>query len=181
MRKKTKDITDVHMTKSELMEAYEKYKDSDTLAVNLHIHMPDDSIEIIFNSEGHNKIKYVDETYDENLIHKNCKDIYIIDVDFFADKLLEFGFDSALRILYRGKRLARHGWNGKSMFIYYVPKFSYKPKTKAALKHCMNKDGMVPYGAYIAIKTADGTVVPWVASQTDILARDWYVVDDEGM
>lgn len=36
--------------------------------------------------------------------------------------------------------------------------------------------GSVPYNAYIAMKTANDTVVPWLASQTDILAEDWYVV-----
>ena len=34
----------------------------------------------------------------------------------------------------------------------------------------------VPYGAYIAMKTAQGNVVPWLASQTDMLADDWYIV-----
>ena len=32
-------------------------------------------------------------------------------------------------------------------------------------------------GAYIAMKTAQGNVVPWLASQTDMLADDWGIVD----
>lgn len=35
----------------------------------------------------------------------------------------------------------------------------------------------VYYGAYIAMKTTQGNVVPWVVSQTDILAEDWFIVD----
>ena len=35
----------------------------------------------------------------------------------------------------------------------------------------------VPYGAYIAMKTAQNNVVPWLASQTDMLAEDWIVVE----
>ena len=33
------------------------------------------------------------------------------------------------------------------------------------------------YRAYIAMKTAQGNVVPWLASQTDMLAEDWVVVE----
>ena len=35
------------------------------------------------------------------------------------------------------------------------------------------ENGMVPYGAYVAIKTAQGNVVPWNASQNDMLSEDW--------
>jgi hypothetical protein len=37
-------------------------------------------------------------------------------------------------------------------------------------------DDMVPYCAYIAMKTAQDNVVPWLASQTDMLAQDWEIV-----
>lgn len=61
------------------------------------------------------------------------------------------------------------------MFIYYVPANSYPPSTDIALNYF---GGSVPYDAYIAMKTANDTVVPWLASQTDILAEDWYVVSN---
>lgn len=173
------DIQEIpRMTKEEFMSQYKKYKDSENLAVNLHIHMPDDSIEIIFNSRGHNKVEYVDKTYDENLTHKNSKDIYIVGAEFISDRILEFGFEAALQIIQRGKRVARKGWNGKGQFIYYVPSGNYAPCTKVAAKYCTNNDGLVPYGAYIAMKTVDGTIVPWLASQTDLLAKDWYTVEN---
>jgi hypothetical protein len=38
-------------------------------------------------------------------------------------------------------------------------------------------DDMVPYRDYIAMKTAQNDVVPWVASQTDVLAEDWEIVN----
>ena len=37
--------------------------------------------------------------------------------------------------------------------------------------------GLVEYGAYIAMKTAQGNVVPWLASQTDMLAEDWIIIE----
>ena len=40
-----------------------------------------------------------------------------------------------------------------------------------------DEDGKVEYGAYIAMKTAQGNVVPWLPSQTDMLAEDWILVD----
>lgn len=82
-------------------------------------------------------------------------------------------FGTALAALKNGYKLAREGWNGKGMFIYYVPAASYPAQTDIA-KSAFGE--MVPYGAYLAMKTAQGNVVPWLASQTDILAEDWTVV-----
>lgn len=167
------------MTKKELFEKYEKFKNCKDLKINLYIHMPDDSTEIIFNSMGHNKVEYIDKTYDDDLTHKNSKDIYILGVEFASDQIAEYDFGAALIIMQRGKRVARKGWNGKDMFCYYVPKGEYEPYTKAAAKYCVNDENKVPYSAYIAMKTVDGTVVPWLASQTDMLAHDWFIVENK--
>ena len=79
-------------------------------------------------------------------------------------------FSEALKSIKEGKQVARKGWNGKDMFIYYVPANTYKAQTDVARK-TFGDD--VPYLAYIAMKTVDGSVVPWLASQTDLLADDW--------
>ena len=83
-------------------------------------------------------------------------------------------FGQAIEALKQGKKVARAGWNGKGMFLYYVPAASYSPSTHIAKETFGGKD--VPYGAYIAMKTAQGNVVPWLASQTDMLAEDWTIV-----
>lgn len=83
-------------------------------------------------------------------------------------------FGGALMALKRNQRVARDGWNGKGMWLYLVPANSYPAQTEAAKK---NIGDMVPYGAYIAMKTAQGNVVPWLASQTDVLGEDWFVVE----
>lgn len=83
------------------------------------------------------------------------------------------GFGLALAELEAGKKLARTGWNGKGMYIYYVPAGVYPAVTPIARMEFGEK---VPYGAYLAMKTAQGNVVPWLASQTDILAKDWEIV-----
>lgn len=83
----------------------------------------------------------------------------------------------AVEAMRSGLRVSREGWNGKGMFLYHVPANRYVPTTDAGreIAECEH-DGLVPYGAYIAMKTAQNNVVPWMASQTDVLAEDWQVV-----
>lgn len=85
-------------------------------------------------------------------------------------------FGDALNWLNKEKAVMRSGWNGKGMFIYLVPPGNYPARTPVA-KAFFGENALVPYGAYIAMKTAQGNVVPWLASQTDILATDWKVYD----
>ena len=83
-------------------------------------------------------------------------------------------FACAIKALKEGYRIARKGWNGKGMYLYLVPANEYPSVTDVAKEEFGEK---VPYGAYIAMKTADGIVVPWTASQTDILSEDWVFVE----
>lgn len=84
-------------------------------------------------------------------------------------------FSVALNALKGGMKVAREGWNGKGMFLYYVSEGRYPVKMDAA-KDIADKDGMVSYGAYIALKTVQGNVVPWLPSQADLLSDDWIIV-----
>ncbi len=83
-------------------------------------------------------------------------------------------FGEAVEKLKEGYKVAREGWNGKGMFLYYVPAQKYKPTTEVA-KELLNGED-VPYRDYIAMKTVDNEIVPWVASQSDVLVEDWVVV-----
>lgn len=83
-------------------------------------------------------------------------------------------FGLAIEAMKKGKKVCRSGWNGKGMFLYHVPANSYAAQTDAAFAEFGE---LVPYGAYIAMKTAQNNVVPWLASQTDMLADDWEIVD----
>lgn len=66
-------------------------------------------------------------------------------------------FGDALDMLKKGYRMARQGWNGKNMWLaLQVP----DKNSKMSLP-------------YIYMFTADGNKVPWLASQTDMLAEDW--------
>lgn len=79
----------------------------------------------------------------------------------------------AVEAMEAGERVARAGWNGKGMWLYHVPENSYPAMTEAAR---VAFGDVVPYGAYIAMKTAQGNVVPWLCSQTDLLADDYVIV-----
>lgn len=144
--------------------------------VILYIHMPDGETEIIINPKVDEKMEYIEKAYDENLYHKNGSGIYIEDVIFSCENdTLDFG--AALEEMKRGKRAARKGWHAEGMYLYYVPDGRYKPCTEVA-EALVGEDGRVQYGEYIAINTAKDCVVPWVPSQTDMLAEDWYTLTD---
>lgn len=85
-------------------------------------------------------------------------------------------FGEALHALKNGQAVERCGWNGKGMFIYLVGPGNY-PAQSIVAKARWGEDAKVPYGPYIAIKSAQGTVYPWVASQSDILADDWCIAE----
>lgn len=69
-------------------------------------------------------------------------------------------FSQALLSIKSGKQLARKGWNGNGQFIeLQVP----DEHSKMSLP-------------YIYITTVQGKRVPWLASQTDLLAKDWYLI-----
>lgn len=84
-------------------------------------------------------------------------------------------FGMAIEALKIGQKVARSGWNGKGMFVYYVPPASYPVQTEAARKH-FGDNSLVPYNAYLAIKNVNETVSTWVPSINDVLAQDWEIL-----
>ena len=85
-------------------------------------------------------------------------------------------FAVALRSLKLGSKVARAGWNGKGMFIFLVPGSTFKV-SRPPLLGIYPEGTEIKYHAHVDMKTADGQVVPWLASQTDLLADDWMVVE----
>lgn len=79
-----------------------------------------------------------------------------------------FDFGEAIRRMKNGARVARKGWNGKGMFVMHCG--------VEGEKYTLDDGTEVIRRDYLYMKAADDTVVPWVASQTDILAEDWYEV-----
>lgn len=84
-------------------------------------------------------------------------------------------FSTALILLKEGMRVAREGWNGKSMFIFLVPGSVFKV-SRPPLLGIYPEGTEINYHAHIDMRTANGQVVPWLCSQMDMLAEDWVVV-----
>ena len=84
-------------------------------------------------------------------------------------------FGQALEALKQGSKVARAGWNGKGQFVYMVPANSY-PVNTAVAKSYFGENSLVPYRAYLALKTAQNDVTTWTPSISDVLAEDWTIV-----
>lgn len=85
----------------------------------------------------------------------------------------DMNFGHALEFLKQGKRVARKGWNGKGMWLGFV-------EDTYAINFGDEDGDLKEYEnhPYIVMKTVEDKIVPWLASQTDMLAEDWEVVGD---
>lgn len=85
---------------------------------------------------------------------------------------LSFGL--ALEAAKQGMRIARKGWNGKGMYVFLVHGMDFH--TDADLSEL--DDQNVEVLDCLVMRTATGAFCPgWLASQTDMLADDWYIVE----
>ena len=84
-------------------------------------------------------------------------------------------FGQAIEHLKNGQKVARSGWNGKDMLLFLVPGSTFKVN-RAPLLGIYEEGTEVEYHAHIDMKTAQGYVVPWLASQSDMLSDDWVLV-----
>ena len=82
-------------------------------------------------------------------------------------------FGEALEALKAGKKAARAGWNGKGQYIELATNISY-----------MNASGQIVNCEHdaignkaIAFVGTSGVQMGWLASQADMLAEDWLVVE----
>ena len=84
-------------------------------------------------------------------------------------------FEVALVHVKQGMRVARIGWNGKGMFIFLDPGSTFMVN-RPPLLGIYPEGTEIDYHAHIDMRTATGEIVPWIASQTDLLTDDWMVV-----
>ena len=72
----------------------------------------------------------------------------------------DFGIGYALQHMRLGNKVSRAGWNGPNQYLELQTPDEHSKMT-------------LPY---VYIRTVQGELVPWICSQTDLLAEDWYVV-----
>lgn len=73
-------------------------------------------------------------------------------------------------------RVRRAGWNGRGMFVFLVPGSRFAVN-RAPLLGIYPEGTMIDYHAHVDMKTATGEIVPWLCSQTDLLATDWELAE----
>ena len=82
-------------------------------------------------------------------------------------------FGKALEAMKAGFRVSRAGWNGKGMWLAMIDGENW------GIGGVAPYDGSdhITHSSFIGMRTADCKFVPWLASQTDMLAVDWRWVE----
>lgn len=76
----------------------------------------------------------------------------------------QFDFSGAFKLAKEGRKISRHGWNGKGLFV------------QAQFPDENSKMGN-PY-LYIDASALGGERNPWVPSATDLFADDWFIPEE---
>ena len=81
-------------------------------------------------------------------------------------------FGQAIEELKQGKKVARKGWNGNGIFIELQAPDTHSKMTQTYIF-------IDTLGLQTSNPNAPKGRVPWLASQTDMLAEDWQIVEQE--
>lgn len=76
-----------------------------------------------------------------------------------------------------GNKVQRCGWNGKGMYVVFQKAYPEGiPINKSTAEATHQPEGTVcKFLPYVMMRTAGGEFVPWLCSQTDLLATDWEI------
>lgn len=85
---------------------------------------------------------------------------------------LKLNFGEALEILKNGGMVKRDGWNGKGMWLELQVPDEHSKMTQPYIYMCIPKDSSAHFGK----NEKELDRIPWLASQTDMLAEDWIIV-----
>ena len=95
-------------------------------------------------------------------------------------------FGEALAHARKGKKIARHGWNGKGMYVYLtegrlIHIYTWEERLPSQeLTETERKRGHVIVKPHLDMMNAQGErIIGWSASQADMLTDDWYVVKED--
>lgn len=117
----------------------------------------------------------------EDYLINNNGDVYPIKIDIFNKTYNVVGnnltFSEALEALKTGHKVARQGWNGKNMWLAYMPGTIIPEDIVNGRTKKFMPEGDLLVGGYIVMYTAQGVWQPgWLASQADMLANDWIIL-----
>lgn len=86
-----------------------------------------------------------------------------------------FDFGKAIQLLKEGEKLQRKGWNGKNQYIELATNISYKNTDEEII----NAEHEAIGNKAIAFVGTSGVQIGWLASQADMLAEDWKIVEED--
>lgn len=174
------------MDKQELINVFNKAKESGK-DIGVEVTIPgQDTTEIIINRNENidNKLEFYKKAYDDNCVHCMNNQVKIINafaIGFFTrenNSKLDSGkentmdFGEAIRLLKQGKKIQREGWNGKKQYIELASNISYiNPEHET-----INAEHEAIGNKAIAFVGTSGVQLGWLASQADMLAKDWRIV-----
>ena len=102
-------------------------------------------------------------------------DIKVTNVQtFIRNEPFTFSFSDALVALKTGRKVTRKGWNGKNQYIELAHNISY---TNSKLTVVNSEHDDIGNKA-IAFVGTSGVQMGWLASQADLLANDWMIVEE---
>ncbi|MEV4806755.1 DUF2829 domain-containing protein [Nonomuraea sp. NPDC049421] len=86
-------------------------------------------------------------------------------------------FSDALVACKAGKKITRTGWNGDGMFVVYQRGYpnGIPINSNTALATGIAEGTVRRFRPYLMLHAADGSFVPWLASQSDLLEDDWII------
>lgn len=100
-------------------------------------------------------------------------------VEFTGNYIKTFNFGEAIRKAKNGKKIARHGWNGKGMFVVYQKGYpnGIPCNKQTAEAWGLNEGDLFRVEPYLQIKMVNGSHAMWVPSINDLLSDDWIVIE----
>ena len=100
-------------------------------------------------------------------------DVMVEELEGMRSETYTMNFGMAIEAAKQGKKIARKGWNGKNQYVELASCISYKNSAGEVVnaEHCNigNKA--------LAFVGTSGVQIGWLASQADMLADDWYIVE----
>ena len=93
-------------------------------------------------------------------------------------------FGEAIEKALEGKKIARHGWNGKGMYVYLtegrgIPTDEWVARMPSQeITEAEREMGCVIIQAHLDMMNAEGKrIIGWFPGQIEMMAEDWYVVE----
>jgi hypothetical protein len=125
----------------------------------------------------YNKVDGYQVTYEDGYESWSPKDVF----EKAYRRIDNLTFGLAMEVLKLGKKITRSGWNGKGMFLFYLPTRNIPVKIMsdpALIKIAEENGGSLECLPSIRMKTTDNKILTgWLASMTDVFAEDWMIIE----